>query len=342
MQATTPTLTPRGLSEEWKKFGCKFEWPRGKTIADEELERSALLGQERRTFLVGWLLLSPRKFPSGPSWNGDDESEDEENSHDDKGKNPLEGNDLVGELGDTERGREHAEGEADGVVLVDEDEEKSVDKNGPNEDVAKDAGHQVIRVVDHESAIPVDGDKGPGQRAGNHRSVDETGIRVVAEVERREIEEVENENNLGPVEMRLDKEHDKGEMEEIVQDEVASDAGGGIDDVRVAREEVAYVTSLEDEEENPVDGGDGGIQGKGRAIQSIQVPEASANVVAIVRLVQGVVDGDDDRQDPSKECENLVGEDGPRRMILPLAEGVELAKVRHGEGSGWTPYKLTR
>jgi hypothetical protein len=29
-------------------------------------------------------------------------------------------------------------------------------------------------------------------------------------------------------------------------------------------------------------------------------------------------------------------------MILSLAEGVELAKVRHGEGSGWTPYKLAR
>jgi hypothetical protein len=53
------------------------------------------------------------------------------------------------------------------------------------------------------------------------------------------------------VKVRADKEHDKREMEEVVEDEVASNAGGSVDNVGVAREEVANVTSLENEQDNP-------------------------------------------------------------------------------------------
>lgn len=53
------------------------------------------------------------------------------------------------------------------------------------------------------------------------------------------------------MEVRSDKEHDKGEVEEVVEDEVAPNAGGSMNNVRVAREEVADVTSLEEEEDNP-------------------------------------------------------------------------------------------
>lgn len=250
----------------------------------------------------------------------------------------------MGELGDTERSREHAEGEANRVILirlapqhravfnetylVNEDEEESVDKNGPDEDVSEDAGHQVIGVGDHESTIPVNGNKGPGQRARDHGSVDETRICIVAEVERRKVEEVEHENYLSPVEVRIDKEQDKTKMEEIVHDKVTSNAGGSVDNVGVSREEMADVAGLKDEEEDPmghvrsghfkvtsdspVDGGDGGIQGKGRGIQGVQVPDALADLVAIVRLLHGVIDGDDDGEDPGKERQDLVCEDDTR------------------------------
>lgn len=210
------------------------------------IDRDILLGEERGAFLVGGFSMSPGELSSRPSWDGNDQSEDEKNSHDNKGKDPLEGDNLMGELRNTKRGREHTEGEANGVIFVNKDEKESVDENGPNKDVAKDAGYQVIRVWDHESTIPVDCDKSPCQRTGSYRSVDEARIRVVAEVERREIEEVENENNLGPVEMRSDKEHDKGEVKQIVCDEVASHAGGGMDNVGVAREEVTGIASLKD------------------------------------------------------------------------------------------------
>ena len=137
------------------------------------------------------------------------------------------------------------------AYLVDDDEEESVSENGPDEDVSEDTRHKVVRVGNHQSTVPVDGNKGPGQGSGNNRRMDKSRIRVVAEVQGGEVDEVENQDNLSPVEVGADKEHDESEVEEVVEDEVASDAGGSMNDVRVAREEVTNVTGLENEEDNP-------------------------------------------------------------------------------------------
>lgn len=94
----------------------------------------------------------------------------------------------------------------------------------------------MVGVGNHESTIPVNGDKRPGQRSRHHRRMNESGICVVAEVERGQVDEVENENDLSPVEVRADKQHDKSEVEEVVEDEMASNAGGSVNNVRVARE----------------------------------------------------------------------------------------------------------
>lgn len=40
-----------------------------------------------------------------------------------------------------------------------------------------------------------------------------------------------------------------------------------------------------------------------------------------MRLVGGVVDGDDQREDPREEGEDLVGDDGTISVGLPLAKG---------------------
>lgn len=44
---------------------------------------------------------------------------------------------------------------------------------------------------------------------------------------------------------------------------------------------------------------------------------------AIVGLVQDVVDGDDERQQPGQDGEDLVGDDGIGAVGLPLGEGVD-------------------
>lgn len=173
------------------------------------------------------------------------------------------------ELGNSNSGSKNAKREAHGVILrvvcqcavplgrgkraylVNHDEEESIGEDGPDEDVSKNTRHKVVRVGNHQSTVPVDGNKSPGQRSRNNRCVNKPGVRVVTEVERGKIDEVENEDNLSPVEVRADKEHDKGEVEEVVEDEMTSDAGGSVNDVRVTREEMADVPSLEDEEDNP-------------------------------------------------------------------------------------------
>ena len=109
----------------------------------------------------------------------------------------------------------------------------------------------MVRVGDHQGAIPVQSDKGPRQGTGHDRRVNEPRIRVVAEIEGGQVEEVENQDHLSPVEVGSDEEHHEGKVEQIVQDEVAADAGGSLNNVGVAREEVADVSSLENEEYNP-------------------------------------------------------------------------------------------
>lgn len=135
--------------------------------------------------------------------------------------------------------------------LIHNDEEDSIDEDGPDEDVGKDAGDERGRVGHHDGSVPVDGDKGPGEGARDGRGVDEARVGIVAEVEGGQVEEVDNENDLGPGKVGADKEHDEGEVEEVVEDEVAADGAGRVDVVGVAREEVANVAGLEDEQDDP-------------------------------------------------------------------------------------------
>lgn len=81
--------------------------------------------------------------------------------------------------------------------------------------------------------------------------MDEARVSVVAEVQRREVEEVNDQDELGPVEVRANEEHDECEVEEVVGDEMASNTGGGMNMARIGREEVGNVATLKNEEDDP-------------------------------------------------------------------------------------------
>lgn len=49
-----------------------------------------------------------------------------------------------------------------------------------------------MRVWDHDGAIPVDGDKGPGQRTRGDWRMNEARVGVVAEIQRAEVEEIDD------------------------------------------------------------------------------------------------------------------------------------------------------
>jgi hypothetical protein len=120
-------------------------------------------------------------------------------------------------------------------------------------------------------------------------------------------------------------------MEEVVEDEVASNAGGSVDNVGVAREEVANVTSLENEQDNPVDGSDDWVQSESSAVHMVLLPDLSVSRVAIIGTVEGVIDSDNKGQDPGNEGEDLVGKDCTVGVGVPLHEGIVLLPVRHDE-----------
>jgi hypothetical protein len=238
----------------------------------------------------------------------------------------------VEELGNSNCRSKDAKREAHSVIFVDDDEEESVSENGPDEDISKDTRNQMMRVGDHQSTIPVDCNKGPGQGCRHNRRMNKSRVRVVAEVKRGEVDEVEHQDNLGPVKVRADKEHDKCEMEEVVEDEVASNAGGSVNDVGVAREEVANVTSLENEQDNPVDGSDDWVQSESSAVHVVLLPDLSVSRVAIIiGTVEGVINSDNKGQDPGNEGEDLVGKDCTVGVGVPLHEGIVLLPVRHDE-----------
>jgi hypothetical protein len=72
----------------------------------------------------------------------------------------------------------------------------------------------------------------------------------------------------------------------------------------------------------PVDGCDDRVQRKGSAIHVVLLPDLSISCVPIVGTVEGVVDSDDEGQDPGDESKNLVGEDRTTRVGFPLTKGI--------------------
>jgi hypothetical protein len=155
------------------------------------------------------------------------------------------------ELRHAQRGRKHAQGESHRVVLVDDNEEQPVSKDRPHKDVGKDARHQAVLVRHHDGPIPIDGHKRPGQGARDGGQVDEAGVRVVAEVERRQVDKVDEEEDLGPDKVPVDKEQDPRGVEQVVGNKVTSDRAGGVDRLDLGREEVGDVSNLEDEDCEP-------------------------------------------------------------------------------------------
>ena len=170
----------------------------------------------------------------------------------------------------------------------------------------------------HNGTIPVDRDKGPGKGTRGDRRVDEAWVSVVAEVQGAQVEEVENEQQLGPAKVGSNEEHDEAKVEEVVDDEVGAHTRSGVHVVGIGGEEVRNVAKLHDEENDPVDVGNDIVHGEGSRVQVVLVPNALTDGVAIVRGVDVVVDGDNEREGPGEKSKDLVGGDGRRAVRLAL------------------------
>jgi len=159
------------------------------------------------------------------------------------------------ELRDTDGSREDAEAEAHGVVLVHDQEEQSIDQNAPDGNVCEDSGREGPS-MHHGSTAPVESNKVPCQWSGDNWNMDEAGSLVVGEICSREIDEIDDEKELGQPVVGANPEVDEAEEEEVVGDEVGADIGGSSHVGGIVAVEVPDVANLQDEEDEPIDAGD--------------------------------------------------------------------------------------
>jgi len=87
-----------------------------------------------------------------------------------------------------------------------------------------------------------------------------------------------------------DEEHHEGKLQEVVEDEVASNSSGSLYMFTLIREEVPEVSDLKQEEGKPIERSDEGIQGKRCWESCIVSPNGISPVfLVIVGHAEGVV-----------------------------------------------------
>ena len=134
--------------------------------------------------------------------------------------------------------------------LIDCQEEEAIDEDRPDSNVGKDTCRQTVR-IDGDGTIPVQSNKVPSQRPRNSWEVNEPWRGWMPKVESREIPEVHHQDQLGPPEMGANEEHDEGELKEVIENEVTSNAASCLDICFVLGEERPDISDLGDEENNP-------------------------------------------------------------------------------------------
>lgn len=190
----------------------------------------------------------------------------------------------------------------------------------------------------HGCAVPEQCHVHPRERAGDSRDMHKAGRARVSKVQRVEVEEVDDEQQLGPPEAAAAPQHDEAEGEQVVEDEVAAHVGGGGDAGRVGAEQPLHVAQLQREECDPVDARQQRRQVEGRVVLPV-LPEDGAVVAVVGRAVllpvagrgEGVVDAEDDEQQPGQDCEELVAGEGAGRELLALRERVDCVRSRQQE-----------
>ena len=71
------------------------------------------------------------------------------------------------------------------------------------------------------------------------------------EVQRRQVEEIDNKDEFSPDEVSTNEQHDEGKLQEIVENEMASNTSSSIDIFGIVGEKVPDVSNLQEEEDNP-------------------------------------------------------------------------------------------
>lgn len=102
----------------------------------------------------------------------------------------------------------------------------------------------------HDGTIPIYSYERPCQRAGHHGGMDEARVGMMTESQGRQVEEVNEKDELGPDEVAAGEEHHEGKLKQIVEDEMGTASTRSVDLLNIAREEVEDVSKLQNEQDD--------------------------------------------------------------------------------------------
>jgi len=168
--------------------------------------------EQRLTFAVSRRVrrhntLEP-EVSSGISSGRNVQRADEEDCENDKGKDPLESDDLDSELLDSKGKSQNGQGVAEDVILGRKDVDKTNQEDHPDEDIGHDPCGQGMSMHGN-SSIPEQGRKRPCIGSCNGRPVHKRRRSAVSPVCRRLADDVDDEDNFSGPEVATDPEHDE-------------------------------------------------------------------------------------------------------------------------------------
>lgn len=165
-------------------------------------------------------------------------------------------------------------------------------KYHPDKDIRGNPGSERV-TIDGHCTVPEQGHQRPGERPGDGGEMHQSREGAMTPVRGVQIQVVGDEDDLRAPVVVPGPEEDPGEDEQVVQDEVGADVGGGGDDGRVSVEEMVDIAQLGEEQENPENFRDDRALRERRGVP-IRLFEDGVAVLDIMRSVDGVVDADDD------------------------------------------------
>lgn len=136
--------------------------------------------------------------------------------------------------------------------------------------------------------------------------------------------------------MAANEEHGPAKLKEVVEYKVTSYSGSSLDMITVLGEKVPNVTDLRKEQSEPVQRAHQGIQSEWSWVCLVLTPNRiSPLLLVIVWVGKGIIDGGDDNQEPSEDCQDLVCPDSLNIVGFAFGEGVCLGEASHVADCWW-------
>lgn len=146
--------------------------------------------------------------------------------------------------------RQHRQRKSHRIILIRRQEEYSIPEPSPDENISNNASNEMRRVKG-DRANPIQRDEIPRQRPSNRANMNRPRRRAVAEVREAQIEEIDDQKQLGEPKVASHPEVDEAEEQEIGGYVVRAGVGSGDEVGAVTGPERPRINQLQNEEYNP-------------------------------------------------------------------------------------------